>query len=194
MDIWTLVVVTQPRRCRRWSGPQECEQHERWRLVVAVDGSEGSREALLWTARLARVMEQTSSRSMPWSARCTRAAMCRGRWASLEAWDEQWQEWVDRARQQLIDTWCRPLRDAGVDFRPVVIEGGAYDLLSYVRKVGGDFLVVGRRGLGGFRELVLGSFSHQLIHHSPIPVLVVPHPETVGEQHDEARSVVAGRV
>lgn len=32
-------------------------QHARWRLVVAVDGSEGSREALLWTARLARVMK-----------------------------------------------------------------------------------------------------------------------------------------
>ena len=164
------------------------EQHERWRLVVAVDGSEGSREALLWTARLARIMQADvvavhaverpvyPGGYVPWSFGL-----------SMEAWDEQWREWVDRARQQLNDRWCRPLRDAGVDFRPVVIEGGACDLLSYVRKVGGDFLVVGRRGLGGFRELVLGSFSHQLIHHSPIPVLVVPHPETVGEQHEEAR-------
>jgi nucleotide-binding universal stress UspA family protein len=164
------------------------EHHERWRLVVAVDGSEGSREALLWTARLARVMQADvvaihaverpvyPGGYVPWSFGL-----------SLEAWDEAWREWVDRARQQLNDMWCRPLRDAGVDFRPVVIEGGACELLSYVRKVGGDFLVVGRRGLGGFRELVLGSFSHQLIHHSPIPVLVVPHPGTVGEQHDEAR-------
>lgn len=171
------------------------ERHERWRLVVAVDGSDGSREALLWTARLARVMGadvvavHAAERpvypggSVPWTFGLP-----------LEAWDDQWREWVDRTRQQLTDTWCRPLRDAGVDFRPVVIEGGADDLLSYVRKVGGDFLVVGRRGLGGFRELVLGSFSHQLIHRSPIPVLVVPHPETVGEHHDEARSVMAGRV
>ena len=139
--------------------------------------------------------KQMSSRSMPWSARCTRAAMCRGR--SGYRWrlgtNSGGNGWTG-SRQQLNDMWCRPLRDAGVDFRPVVIEGGAYDLLSYARKVGGDFLVVGRRGLGGFRELVLGSFSHQLIHHSPIPVLVVPHPETVGEQHDVARSVVAGRV
>jgi len=33
------------------------EQHARWRLVVAVDGSEGSRQALLWTGRLVRVMQ-----------------------------------------------------------------------------------------------------------------------------------------
>lgn len=78
---------------------------------------------------------------------------------SLEALDEQWREWVDRVRHQLIDTWSRPLRDAGVDYRPVVIEGGAYDLLSNDRKVEGDFLVVGRQGLGSFRELLLGSSS-----------------------------------
>ena len=75
------------------------EQHARWRLVVAVDGSEGSREALLWTARLARVMKakvvaiHTVERPeyavayVPWA------------WGpSLGDWDEQWQEWVDRVR------------------------------------------------------------------------------------------------
>ena len=109
-------------------------------------------------------------------------------------WDEQWQEWVDRVRGRLIDTWCRPLRDAGIDYRPVVLEGGADDLLSYVRKVGGDFLVVGRRGLGGFRELLLGSFSQRLIHHSTIPVLVVPdaeiHANTRGETPSAMESTV----
>ena len=158
------------------------EQHARWRLVVAVDGSEGSREAVLWTARLARVMKagvvaiHTVERPayavayVPWALG-----------PSLGDWDEQWQEWVDRVRGRLIDTWCRPLRDAGIDYRPVVLEGGADDLLSYVRKVGGDFLIVGRRGLGGFRELLLGSFSQRLIHHSPIPVLVVPDAEIHAE-------------
>jgi nucleotide-binding universal stress UspA family protein len=171
------------------------EEHERWRLIVAVDGSDGSNEAVRWTARLARVMEADvvaihaaerpvyAGSSAPWAFGL-----------SLETWDEQWREWVDRTRQQLTDTWCRPLRDAGIDYRPVVIEGGAYDLLSYVRKVDGDILLVGRRGLGGFRELLVGSFSHQLIHHSSIPVMVVPHPETVDEEHDAARGVMTNKV
>jgi nucleotide-binding universal stress UspA family protein len=162
----------------------EKEQHARWRLIVAVDGSEGSAEALRWAARLARV---TGAEIVPIHA-VERPVYVAGRvpWAfgagpSLEDWDDQWREWVERVRVHLDEVWCRPLREAGLDYRPIVIEGGAYELLNYVRKLGGDLLVVGRRGLGGFRELVLGSFSHRLVHHSPIPVLVVPRDAEVIE-------------
>ena len=37
-----------------------------------------------------------------------------------------------------------------------------------------DMLVLGTRGLGGFKGLLLGSVAHQLVSHSPCPVVVVP--------------------
>ena len=38
-----------------------------------------------------------------------------------------------------------------------------------------DLLVVGSRGLGGFRGLLLGSVGQQCAHHAPCPLVIVPH-------------------
>jgi len=46
-------------------------------------------------------------------------------------------------------------------------------ILSEAAQGAFDLIVIGGRELGGFKEFVLGSVSHQVVNESKIPVLVV---------------------
>jgi nucleotide-binding universal stress UspA family protein len=63
-----------------------------------------------------------------------------------------------------------------VKYRTEVVPGDsvASALITLVRRTSAGLLVVGSRGLGGFRGLVMGSTSRNVIEHAPCPVMVVP--------------------
>lgn len=65
--------------------------------------------------------------------------------------------------------------DVGSEAR--VVEGRVVDtILQAVRDGDHDLIAIGSRGRGDVTSLVLGSVSHNLIHHSPVPVLLVHVP------------------
>jgi len=63
-----------------------------------------------------------------------------------------------------------------VKYRTELVPGDsvASALIAFGRRTSAGLLVVGSRGLGGFRGLLMGSTSRSLIEHSPCPVMVVP--------------------
>jgi nucleotide-binding universal stress UspA family protein len=68
-------------------------------------------------------------------------------------------------------------RTLGLDAESVIIDssGPAWrSLLDTARSIGADVLVCGTRGRGAFARALLGSTSSSLLHHTDIPLLVVP--------------------
>jgi nucleotide-binding universal stress UspA family protein len=59
----------------------------------------------------------------------------------------------------------------GVNVTTLIAPGGAARVLCDESK-NADLLVVGARGLGGFRGLLLGSVTHQVVAHAHCPVLI----------------------
>jgi nucleotide-binding universal stress UspA family protein len=137
------------------------------RIVVGVDGSPGADVALDWAAQEAQIRCATLEVVASWSAS---RAVFPTRFpvrASLEVT-------LHDAAQKLADQGVSRVEVAGLRVEPKVLEGGASSVLIE-RAQDADLLVVGRRGLNRAQEFLLGSVSHACIHHSPVPIAVIPH-------------------
>jgi nucleotide-binding universal stress UspA family protein len=58
-------------------------------------------------------------------------------------------------------------------------------LIRQIEKGHHDLVVMGSRGRGAVRAALLGSVSHYVLHHSPVPVLIV-HAEPASEHESSA--------
>lgn len=66
------------------------------------------------------------------------------------------------------------LEAEGLNATVELLQGSPAEIiLNYAKEQGADVIVIGSRGLGGIREFVLGSVSHNVVQSARIPVLVV---------------------
>lgn len=136
-------------------------------IVVGVDGSAGAVRALSFAIEEARRrgvrLRVVGAWHVPSSAYMAVPM-------PMDYSDE-----YERATRMAIDRTLTTVgRPADVPIDIVIAQGQPGSVLVEQARHA-QALVVGSRGLGGFRDLLLGSVSHACAQHALCPVLVVPH-------------------
>lgn len=140
------------------------------RMLVAVDGSPSSLEAVRHSIGLARhgldltvVLAQVQEEATFLELALQDADAIAN--AALEA------------GEHLMAPAVAELKAAGVPFETEVALGEAGTTLAdMAERLQCDAIVVGARGMGALRQAWLGSVSQAVLHHSRLPVTVVKQP------------------
>ncbi|QJS08181.1 universal stress protein [Streptomyces argyrophyllae] len=134
------------------------------RVVVGVDGSHSSYEALRWAVRYAGLVDGVVEAVAVWEL------------PGLYGWsgpavDMDVDE--DETRRKMSEELTEVLgADTAGSVRTRVVHGNAADVLLRAAE-GAEVLVVGSRGRGGFARALLGSVSRHVSQHASCPVVIV---------------------
>ncbi|MFF2298171.1 universal stress protein [Arthrobacter sp. NPDC058127] len=153
-------------------------QHDK--IVVGVDGSDASIEALRQAHRLASALGANVEGWICWDFP-----------AGHEAYEMMGRDgFSHQASEILQDAMAKAFGpELPRNVRTRLVLGAARESLIDASRFA-SLLVVGRRGHGGFNGLLLGSVSAACVAHAHCPVLVVHEPEAA--KHPEPRPGVAG--
>ena len=141
------------------------------RIMVAFDGSKDAAKAVSLAASLSlkfgaelTLIHVFASPTIAFSAA---SGMPTPDYSDLE-------DAAKDAGQKILSRGLKLATDAGVKPRGELIEASSVveAIVDFAAKYGADLIVVGTRGMTGFKKLILGSVSSGLISHAHCPVLV----------------------
>jgi len=141
-------------------------------ILVGVDGSDHSRRALAWA------MREAIQQKVPLTVINVRPGSVRP--ATHVYWNMPTlpegglsAEQARAAVQDFVDQVANEIGETVPEVTINVATGDpAEELVRASRDA--DLLVVGSRGSGGFRRLMMGSVSSKVTHHAACPITVVP--------------------
>jgi nucleotide-binding universal stress UspA family protein len=143
-------------------------------ILVAIDGSDHAERALREAADLARDTggALTIATVVP---ELSALALGGGFAPAPVEFDSVHKDLVREYQQLLAD--ANEKVPGELNPQTVLLEGRpAHAIVQQVKAGGHDLVVMGSRGRGELRAMVLGSVSHEVLHASPVPVLVVHIP------------------
>ena len=149
-------------------------------LVLGYDGSDCAKRALAHTAELAKHLDDGEVFVVS-AYEFSIGYVPMGMTDSPLMISAEYDQHVDMVRaygEQQVAEAVKELEAAGVRAGGDVFEGRAVDvLLEQAREKDAAAIVVGSHGEGAMSAAFLGSTALKLLHHSDIPVLVVPRHE-----------------
>ena len=138
------------------------------RIVVGVDGSEASVEALRQAQRLATPLDAKVQAIGCWEYPQVYSGYVM---MGIEGFEEGARKILDEAVAQAFGA------ETPANVTSTLVRSHPRQALIDASK-DADMIVVGRRGHGGFGGLLLGSVSSALVAHAHCPVLVAHTPES----------------
>lgn len=151
-------------------------------IIVGVDGSQPSREALRWAADEARLRQASLQVIMTWHTPFVGGHPYVGPAFDPSVFERDARKTLDEIIAA-VDTTGIPQVD-----RILTFGDAAASLLTASKDA--DLLVVGSRGLGGFRGLLLGSVSRRCANLASTPLVVVR--EVAEPDAKPGRGIVVG--
>jgi nucleotide-binding universal stress UspA family protein len=138
-------------------------------IVVGIDGSPASQQALVWAHAEAVQRGVDLDVVMAWTFPYRWSEGFNAEWAAdTEFFAKAAAADADLAIDMMLAGTPRPAW-----LRVHIVEGSPAPVLLHVAR-DAELLVVGTRGRGGFADLMLGSVSTACLHHTRCPITVVP--------------------
>ena len=145
-------------------------------IVVGIDGSGDSKNALRWAARQAELTATTLEAVTAWQLPVSFGTVWQmpvtyGKSHDLSQVDfaAEAKKTLDAALQDVLGP------SPHVSVTPQLVSGHPTPVLIEASRHAA-LLVVGRSGHGGFAGMVIGSVSQHCVSHAACPVVVVGHP------------------
>lgn len=139
------------------------------KILLPVDGSENSMRAIEHTLNIAK--KHSEAKVTLLTVACIPLFRTYDyNLVSLEDLHKKcissWRPVLEEAQKMFVD--------AGLEVEDIIISGDPADvIIQYVEENQMDRLVMGSRGLGGFKGLILGSVAYKVLSKVSIPVTII---------------------
>lgn len=140
------------------------------RILVPLDGASRAERAIPVAARLARasngtvILLQVVTLPIDYGGYMTQAPLLS---------ESMMETYLDEAKSYLV-TLAKSEDLAGINTKVEVMFGNpAQDIFAVTQSRRVDLIIMSSHGRTGFTRWALGSVAHKVVHHSPVPVLVL---------------------